>query len=104
MSRAASKSAWRCSRSTNGSPPPEALMKFAPRRKSSASVRFVICPMLLRFLFSADLVGQLVPALSLAHAGAQTPPPRLGRLLERVDQLSCRPGDVRVEVGQLREG
>ena len=37
---ATSASSW--SRSTTGSPPPEALMKLAPRRKSSTSVALVI--------------------------------------------------------------
>src|SRR5690349_5987769 len=96
MSSPSRTSSCSCPRSTTGSPPPDALMKFAPRRKSSASVSVWIHPML-ALLSSPDLVGQLVPALALADPRPQPEAPGLRRVVERRPQAPRLPGHVRPE-------
>jgi hypothetical protein len=98
-------SSWSCRRSTMGSPPPEALMKFAPRRKSSASVSCVNLShgRLLLSLGSTDLVGQLVPALPFPDLLAQPEAARLRRFVERCAQLVSLRGDVRLQLPEAVE-
>src|SRR5262245_22982919 len=74
-------------------------MKFAPRRKSSASVPVVIWPTAPPLVSgSPDLVGQFVPALALAHPRPQAEAARFRSAVQLVAQRARLRGDIRLEL------